>query len=303
MSARTQRGVVLITVLLIVVLATVSAVAMLERTQIAAARSANLRAADQAYLHALAVEDQARRVLARSGDQVPDALAVRVPGMAGGAIEVQAAIEDLQARFNLNNLVRDGAASEPDVVYFVRLLTSLGLDPGLADAVVDWIDPDGTPRAARGAEDGTYLERDPPHLAANRAMLSTSELRLLPGFSAEAVARLAPHVAALPEPTPINVNSAGPEVLASLAEGLDARTLAPLIAQRRVAGFDSVQQFLADPALRGRALSAAALTVRSGYFRLRAQVGTARGQVHLLSVLRRDDDGRVDVLMRSRGGE
>lgn len=309
-----QAGVVLITVLLIAALATVAAVAMLDGTQIAAARGANLRAADQAYLHALALEDRARLVLvrdARGSDHRREAWALPIssatpdalPGALAGDVAFEAAIEDLQARFNLNNLVREGAVSEPDVVYFRRLLAGLGLAPGLADAVVDWIDPDGVPRSAHGAEDGTYLERDPPHLAANRAMHSISELRVIAGFSAEAVARLEPHVTALPEPTPINVNTAGPVVLASLSPGLDARTLEGLLADRHSAAFEHVAQFLAHPVLHEREVASAALAVSSGYFALRAQVQAGRGRLRLHSVLRRGDDGRVGVLTRSRAGD
>lgn len=302
MSARAEHGVVLLTVLLIVALASLAVLAMLDTAHIATARSANLRDADQAYLYALAAEDHARSVLARDARAHAHAgETLSAPLMLPDGSIVAAAIDDLQARFNLNNLVRDGAASEPDVLYFRRLLRALGLAPELADAVVDWIDADRVPRTGSGAEDEAYLERDPPHLAANRAMSSTSELRILPGFSAEAVALLEPHVTALPEPTPLNLNTAGPLVLASLAEGLDLRWLEALIEERRLAPFERVEQFFEHPALRGRPVSPAAVSVDSRYFRLRARASAGRGAVQLHSVLRRDDGGRVDVLMRSRG--
>ena len=61
---------------------------------------------------------------------------------------VSGAIADEQGKFNLNNLVKAGRRSDPDMAIFEQLLASQGLAPELADAVLDWIDPDDHGRAA-----------------------------------------------------------------------------------------------------------------------------------------------------------
>ena len=125
-------------------------------------------------------------------------------------------IRDAQARFNLNNLVRNGQQSQADKQVFNRLLVSLGLDVALTEAVIDWIDADGN----GVAEDLYYMnlvgERLQPYRAANQPFESVEELRLVRGFDREILDRLRPHVVALPMPTDININTAAPELLAAL---------------------------------------------------------------------------------------
>ena len=62
---RGQRGVALVTALLVVSLATVAAVAMAMRQQIDVRRTANLLHGEQAYAYAVAAESWARVILRR----------------------------------------------------------------------------------------------------------------------------------------------------------------------------------------------------------------------------------------------
>jgi len=80
-----------------------------------------------------------------------------------------------------------------------------------------------------GAEDDYYTWLDPAYRAANQAFSSVSELLLVKGFSANVEEEkadfdlLVPHLSALPHeagPTPVNVNTATPEVIASLSDFL-----------------------------------------------------------------------------------
>ena len=59
------------------------------------------------------------------------------------------AVSDAQGRFNLNNLVRNGAPSKPTIDMFQRLLTALDIDPGLSEALSDWLDSDSTVEPGR----------------------------------------------------------------------------------------------------------------------------------------------------------
>src|SRR5437773_12145890 len=100
-----------------------------------------------------------------------------------GWVEVQ--VEDEARRLDLN------APELTDAV--PRLLALLGLDPGLADALADWIDADDVPRP-RGAERDWYLAQTPPRVPRNTPFASVGELALVRGIYAAALARLRPHV-------------------------------------------------------------------------------------------------------------
>lgn len=128
---------------------------------------------------------------------------------------------DAQGRFNLNNLTKNGQASEKDIKLFKDLLRGVELNPELADAVVDWLDSDERQRPG-GAEDLVYLAKDPPYRCANRAFTSVHELRLVEGFSStepevqQRLASLFELVTVLPNSTNINVNTAAATLLRAL---------------------------------------------------------------------------------------
>ncbi|WJW75224.1 type II secretion system minor pseudopilin GspK [Thiohalobacter sp. IOR34] len=300
-----QRGVALLTAVLVVALATVAAVGMASRQQLDIRRSANLLQADQALAYALGVEDWARVVLRRDReenrvDHLGEDWARRLMPLAVEGGMLTGFVEDQQGRFNLNNLLVDGRPSEPDLAQFRRLLEQLDLDPGLALALLDWMDADLEPRFPGGAEDDLYLLRTPPYRAANRHLVSPSELRLVAGFDAAVVSRLAPYVTALPARTPINVNTAPALVLQSLHPALTPADAEQLVEGRGDEGYASVDAFLRQEVFAGRTLDAGRLAVSSQYFLLRAEVQLGTARRRLESLLQRDAKG-LRCLLRSRG--
>lgn len=301
-----QRGVALITALLVVALATVAAVAMASRQQVDIRRTANLLAADQAALHADGVVAWAGQMLRRDAeDSQTDARdedwAQALPPIAVEGGEVGGRIEDMQARFNLNNLVRDGAVSEPDLERFRRLLAALELAPELADAVVDWVDEDIDPRFPGGAEDDAYLGRHPAYRTANAPLAHPAELRRIAGFDAETYAALAPYVTALPEPTPVNCNTAAAPVLRALAEEIGQGEAEAVVERRGDGGFDSVGDCLAQPAFAGREVPAGTVAVASRHFLVRARVRIGELDGAFFALLRRGEGGAARVVARGRG--
>ena len=228
-----QRGVALITALLVIALVTAAAVAMASRQQLDIRRTANMLQRDQAYVYAMGAEIMARAVLAKDDPQKDHK--EEDWGKSGATIPFEGGLltgtlEDIQGRFNLNNVVKNGVASPPDVERLKRLLQILkgkspsdpdkevwknAEPPDLANAVLDWIDADSNVSSS-GAEDSDYLQTERPYRAANAPMASTSELLLVRGFTAGIYREVAPYVTALPEYTKINVNTAKLEVLRSL---------------------------------------------------------------------------------------
>ncbi|HYQ73470.1 MAG TPA: type II secretion system minor pseudopilin GspK, partial [Gammaproteobacteria bacterium] len=247
-----------------------------------------------AYAYALAAESWAEVILRRdAADSTIDTLAedwatALPPIVVEGGI-VSGHIEDLQGRFNVNNLIdASGKPSVPDVEYFKRLLALLGLDPALATALLDWIDVDINATFPDGAEDDTYLLETPPYRTANSPLVSASELRLVKGYSAEAVALLEPYITALPAPTALNVNTASPMVLQALDASLAAMDVEQIIAERdNVEGFKDIGDFLALPALAGLPLDVD-VGIQSNWFSVLTDVRIGRGQARLDSRLHRD---------------
>ncbi|MFA7386546.1 MAG: type II secretion system minor pseudopilin GspK [Thiohalobacteraceae bacterium] len=299
-----QRGVALITALLVVALATVAAVAMASRQQLDVRRTANLLDGDQAYAYAQAVEGWARMILNRDDtkevDALDDAWAQRLPPISVTGGQIDGFISDLQGRFNLNNIVTaDGEISEVDLQYFLRLLRALQIDEGLVLAVVDWVDQDFETRFPDGAEDDYYLGTDLPYRAANQPFQSISELRLVKGVDADVWNALAPYVSALPERTLLNINTAAAPLLQALHEDLSPQIAEQLVETRGEAGYDDFNTFLQQDVFAGKEL-AVNIGVASQYFLVRAEVtiGTARSR--LFSIAQRGSTG-TRILARTQG--
>jgi general secretion pathway protein K len=177
----------------------------------------------------------------------------------------------------VNNLVTDGKLNVAQLDRFRRLLSILGLPEHLAYTLADWIDDDGEPQPQGGAEDAYYRSLDPPYLAANRPLIDVDELALVSGFDAGVRARLRPYVTTLPGATAVNVNTAPPQVLAAVIDGLDLSNAQALVAQRNRAYFRDASDF--TKRLPQDAVAATGdISVSSDYFlaSLRVTIGGAQ---------------------------
>lgn len=307
-----HSGVALITVLLVLALATVAAVHMTRQTQLDLHRTSNRLALAQAHEIALGGEHWARSVLARirrsddyeGVDALNQAWAQLPPTMPVEGGQVTGAIQDMQGRFNVNSLTAGNTVDAVALERFERLLAAVDIDLQVAQAVIDWLDGNRETTFPAGGEDDYYLTLDPPYLAANRPVAAATELRLVRGIDAGGWRRLAPHVTALPGPTPINVNTATPAVLQAIVPGLDSNGAEALADEARDEPFSAVADFL-DHALVSRSdtdqeAEATALDVGSDHFRVRVDVEIGTIEYTLYSWLVRDDNGASRVLRRSR---
>ena len=131
-------------------------------------------------------------------------------------------IEDEERKININRLVlaNGNTPDEQRLAVFRRLLDILGIDSTLADAVVDWLDRDDTPRVG-GAESPYYLGLPYPYRAKNDLFDSVEELRLVRGVTPEVLDKLRPYVT-VHSSGKVNLNTAPKEVLMSLSAGKDA---------------------------------------------------------------------------------
>ncbi len=302
-----QRGVALITALLVVALTTVAAVTVASRQELDVRRTSNLLQADQAYAFALGVETWAQVILERDlkdsqNDHLGEAWATIIPPIAVAGGQVAGRIEDLQGRFNVNGLLKDNKPNEPRVQQFERLLEAVGLDRELAQTLMDWMDSDINSRFPEGAEDEDYLGAKPAYRAANGPLVSISELRLVKGFDAKAMAVLAPHICALDKDTTLNVNTATVAVLRSLADQVSQSDAERLMEDRGEEGYKTLEDFLKHPALAGRTVDRNTLSLASEYFLLHTEVKIGNVRTLMYSAIYRGEEGSK-VWMRTRGVE
>jgi len=158
--------------------------------------------------------------------------------------QIRARLIDLQGRFNLAELVNNSNAQQ----VFINLLQQLELpsDTQLEpkDIVViikDWIDQDLEQTGFVEAEDDYYLSLSATGLRSSvdayrtsqQALTHLSELLLIRGLSAQDYGRLAPYVTLLPIGTPLNINS----VSLVVAQALNPSGGGDLVTSRPETGF------------------------------------------------------------------
>jgi general secretion pathway protein K len=266
-----QRGVAIVLAMSVVALAALTATAMLV-SQSTWSRQTELAAGHvQAQLLIQAGLDWSRAVLSddrrtSNVDHLGEPWALQLPPIPIENGTLVGRIEDQQGKFNLNNLLKNGKLNSAQLAHFRRLLSILALPPALADTLADRLESGGGP------------------------LSDTADLALLRGYDEHVRAQLRPFVAALPRITPVNANTASPEVLAALVEGLDLDGARATVAQRERAYFRNFSDFF-NQLPPGLIVPTEDISVSSDYFiaAMRVTVGgaLARGE----ALLARDNTG------------
>jgi general secretion pathway protein K len=306
-AAESQRGVALITAIIVVAIGTMIAVNLLWRGTLDLRRTDAALAADQWLMYLQGAEAWAGDILRQDlvdspdSDNLGEPWAIELPPLPVDGGTIVGRLEDLQGRFNLNNLIsNDGREDEYARRQFERLLVMVEGDPGLAGAVIDWLDPDTELRFPTGGEDVVYSDHDPPYRTANSMITSSSELMAIAGFDRDTYRRLAPYVTVLPAGTKLNVNTASDVVLASLSDDLDLGTATSMVEERGDAAFvdiDATFEGLVEPDVLQE------IDGVSDHFLLTATVTLGSNQLTMRSVLQRDRSGITRAVFRSLGVE
>ena len=306
---KSQRGIALITALIIVSIVVNVAVWLIYRQQIDIRQTANVLHLEQAYQYADAIEAWASAVLVRDFQKNKDvdsldedwaSVLPQIP-IKGGSLKAQ--LKDLQGRFNINNLLdKDDKIIPRQLAILQALLRRLNLDPKLAAVISDWLDKNPVITGNDGAEMDYYLGLNPPYLSADTAMVNSSELRLLKGMDQKNVNVLSPQLATLKTqgvPIAINLNTASSEVLVAL--GLNDSLATDLIEQREDNAFKTVDEFFAQAEVGTLIKDRTGLSVKSQWFLLQANIQIDRSRVRLNSILFRDQNGVIRVVQRNYG--
>ncbi|WP_321789465.1 type II secretion system minor pseudopilin GspK [Burkholderia pyrrocinia] len=289
---RRERGIAIVTVLLVVALAATLAASVLWRQQVATRDVENQRLATQTMWVERAAVEWARATLrAQSATSnvtfvgqpwslpvadvqlsdllPPDALAVNAELSRAW---ISGSVEDAQSRFNLTNLVSRVAPGKPwqsngeGVRAYRRLLGQLSLEPALAQQTADTM--------LRSLRDANGPGGWPLQL------VSVDDLARIPGYDAQAIETLAPFVTILPDLTVVNANTAAEPVLVAAIPTLSPSQAKRLVDRRATAYFVStgdIAEYLL-PAQGGNPTlpDGSAVGVTSGYFIVHCRVHSAR---------------------------
>ena len=291
-----QRGVALITVLLVFVLVAVIATEMLRRSQLSLRSVGNLIETRQAYYYALGGEAYARQVLAKDiidghGDtdtlnepwaQTKDQQPLEIDN---GSMQIE--INDLQGRFNLNSV------TDPvGIDHFKRLLQALQLNPNCASEWQRWISTTSQQQSGDENSDSAAV------LTAGQPEADISALRLLHSMQPQDYAKLAPHVAVLPSdrdsgPPKININTAEDVVLQAI---MSPTLSAQIVAKQKSGGYTHVADAGVDESV---------AAVNSKFFEVVVTVNYANRWQRVRTVLQREhvttsDQVKFTVISRVR---
>lgn len=299
-----ERGIALITVMLVLAVVTVALVSMSSNRQMDIRRTENQLRSTQAweYLYGLEAwaENQLRADFASNKNDAltdlwskPLSLTLIPEGTS------EADIVELQGRINLNNLLVDGKASDNDVQRLKRLLNNLDIKTELVDAMLDWIDADMDIRYPHGAEDETYARLSPPYRSANSPFSDVSELLRVQGMTQKDYEKLLPYVYVTEGYEPINVNTASAVVLRAMADNIKEDQAESIF---RASGkpFEKVEEFLKDEAMAGVSVNKMSLSVVSNHFLLSGHIDMGKNGLAFQSQLTRNKDGVVTVVRRLR---
>ncbi|CAD5203750.1 general secretion pathway protein GspK [Pseudomonas sp. FEN] len=274
MNRSGQRGVALISVLLIMTLALFLVGGLLRSHTRALQSSAQHIHQVQLRQWALAAESWARELLLAADPLETKTINLAQPWARPvlpfelSGVERRIEIEDLAGRFNLTRLLLPGKADEISQARWSRLLAALEIP------VFDLA-------PLRGTE-----------------VSDTSQLRLLPGVDQDLLQRLQPFVALLPAEATLNVNTASATLLATL-EDMTPASARDFAAQRPPEGYVDAHAFTRAPGLDGLGIASHGLGVDSRWFRVTVEVGAGTARLRLVSDLERSRDSRrLRVLQR-----
>ncbi|WP_374530020.1 type II secretion system minor pseudopilin GspK [Acinetobacter sp.] len=312
-----QKGIALITILVMVALATILAATIAQRQKFTAENTAYLMRQNQSLWYAKSAETFFSELLVEDAENAGDVdylqenWAKPMPAFPVEDGYVTGQLYDESGKFNLNSLVDDsGQVNVAAKQWFERLLTNAGLNAQLSEAVIDWQDADNESIGPMGAEESYYRGLRNAYLPANSKFHAVEELKMVRGFEGEKYLQIAPYVSAIAvQDAKVNINTAPAIVLASLAENLDVKTVEAALEQRQhnMEHFSNVDELWSlEPFSQAKNENQTALNallgVKSSYFQAKIEVMLSERKRQFQTYLLREDK-KVHVLYRSLAPE
>ncbi len=290
-----SQGGALLTALFIMTLVAIVATAMTSRLQLDIYRTQLVINQDKLYLASQAVTFWALNELNNPkhdfNTTLPQGQVASYPASMQSLqknIQIRGGLYDLQARFNVNNLVEKNK-----LLTFLHLIhqaipkSNQNQSIQMALATLDWVS-DYDP--ARGKDNYTayYLAQNPAYYPSHQLMQSKSELRLVKEVSSKHYLALESFITTLPEVTPVNINTASKEVLMSLGNGISEQKINQLLEER--ASKPILKLNAVGELLKKIELPLDQITVQSTYFLSLASVSSEEQQLQVYTLFQRSFD-------------
>lgn len=308
-----QQGIALITILVMVALATILAATIAKRQANTAENTAYLMRQNQSLLYAKSAEAFFSELLvddannAGAVDHLQENWAKPMPTFPVEDGFVSGTLQDESGKFNLNSLVNDEGVPNPQAkLWFEKLLLRVGLPEKLSEAVIDWQDADDEISGTMGAENSYYQGLPQGYLAANSKFHNVEELKLVRGFEDQKYLQIVDYVSALPaSDSKVNVNTAPAMLLASLDPKLDINAVEQALQKRQanLEHFSNINDLWATEPFKQvnsdvQSQVNALLGVQSNYFKAKIEVLLSERKRQFSSDLVRKDK-TVYVVYRS----
>jgi len=218
-------------------------------------------------------------------------------------------VEDEAGKIPLNKLVNGNEYNTDIKEILMRMLSQpeFGLDERKAneivDSIKDWIDADNSV-TGYGAETSYYSSLDPPYEAKNAPLDCIEELLMVKGttkeifYGTKGKPGLAQFVTADNDDGKININTAPKMVLRSLATGISAELADKMDEYRRKEGNDlsSPQWYKQVPGMAGVNISPELITVKSNYFKIISTGKMKNMEQSLSGVVKRSGQKSVQTI-------
>ena len=289
-----QQGVAVVTALLLTTLAITIVASLFWQQQVQVRSIENQRLQLQKQWVLRGALDWARLILREDGrnseiDDLSEPWAIplaptrldryvesaNISAEAGSAV-LSGVIEDAQGRFNLTNLATQGNINRSEVDAFARLLKLLRQDPALAMAVAQHV-----------ALIGKTTITPQPDLARPLGLVQVDDLLALPGFDPGIISALRPHTIVLPTTSPLNVNTAGPELLAAKVTGLSLTDAISMTTHRQQSPFLAVANFIQRLPSAASGVDSNSLSVTSSFFLANGSVSIRNVKLEVQALIER----------------
>lgn len=237
-----EKGLALVTVLLVVAVLTALVTDFIYRSYISSSRAANFRDSARASLLARDGVTLARaglqELMKKDPNLVMDASGMVFSQNLGEGLDIEVRAIDERSRVSVRIAYPLTGVIEPKAHgSYARLLKAVRIsDESLVDALADWIDNDNSTRT-RGAEEYQYRSLSTPYKPRNNYPESVDELRLIKGYDNDVMKAIGQYVTPYNPDGLVNINTAPKPVLMSLTDEMTEPLADEIIRYRKSTPF------------------------------------------------------------------
>lgn len=310
-----QQGLALVTILLILAIATTLVAAMTRNQSLNINRTSNLLVQGQTQQYALGVEEAVRQGLhldykaGKEVDHLQEQWAQKLTYPIEPAV-AQIQVFDLMGKFNLNNLSPGLNNKDRYIRHFETLLTNLDLNTNIAENTKKWLDDSSE-------IDSVYLSKTTAYRPSYLPFNHISELLLIDGMDLESYEKLKPFICTLKAGTPLNINTASLTVIQSLYPDFSQADADQIEQSRGEKGFANIDDYWELDLVKDQQKTPQGgdeeenkkktkyhwekedFIVYSEFFELFTRVQLGEKYSTLTSIIKRDhEDGKLSILSR-----